>query len=356
MQFSQCWWQPVRPLPEGGVLVGEAHLPEDGALEAGALGRIGGRALQTLAHDYRAQVRAGYSPPLAALVCLHTQSLAALHGFFPLLRALDAHQRAEFEQRAARAAGLLDLRLYDQRWMGLRQTELPPDVAALVAGQLVEVFFFRPDLLDRLLEAPARIWLYLTRAAYQAHGGVGGGCYDPSCGAVLLELPRVYEGFYAPQPGVAPLLHELGHLLDCFDPLRCAQGRATGLYPGMRPADGRFARPEARAAFLRGKRLELERYQRRRDGRAAPDDPLPIGHPYVFQNDGEFLAGYLELFFRSPHAFAARNPDLYAGYVAWLGQDPRQVWERDFSFYLDENRRFYLDSGERPWPPGLTVL
>lgn len=355
MRFSECWWQPVRPAPDG-VLVGGAPLPASGVLDAGALGRIDGRALAALARDYRAHVREGYDPPLAALVCLRTQRLAALRGFFPLLRALDEHQRAEFEQQAARAAGALDLRLYEQHWLGPRQIELPPDAAALVAGQIVEVFFFRPDLLDRLLEAPARIWLYATRAAFQVHGGVGGGCYDPSCGAVRLELARVYEGFYSPRPGVAPLLHELGHLLDCFDPVRCVQGRATGLYPGMRPGDGVFETPEARAAFLRGKRLELERYRRRRDGRAAPGEPLPIGHPYVFQNDGEFLAGYLELFFRSPHAFAERNPDLHAGYAAWLGQDPRRVWDSDFSFYLDENRRFYLESGERPWPPGLTVL
>lgn len=355
MRFSECWWEPARPA-HAGLLVGGALLPAGQTLDAGALGRIEADVLCALARDYRAHARETYDPPLAALVCLHTQSLAALRGFFPLLRALDIHQRNEFEQRTARAAGLLDLRLYEQGWMGLRQTELSPDVAALVAGQVVEVFFFRPDLLDRLLEAPARIWLYLTHAAYQAHGGVGGGCYDPACGAVLLEQARVYEGFYAPWPGVAPLLHELGHLLDCFDPLACSQGRATGLYPGMRPSDGPFATPEARTAFLRGKRLELERYQRRREGRAAPDEPLPLGHPYVFQNDGEFLAGYLELFFRSPHAFAARNPDLYAGYVAWLGQDPRRLWEHDFRFYLDENQRFYLESGQRPWPPGLKVL
>jgi hypothetical protein len=279
-----------------------------------------------------------------------------MRGYFPLLRALDAAGLAGFETQTAAAAGRLDLRLFDEDDGGdLRETSVPRDAAYLVAGQIVEIFFFRQDILDRLLAARTRVWLYLTWAAYQAHGGVGGGCYNPGVGGIQLVLSRLYEGFSGPAPGVAPLLHEFGHLLDCFDVPGGAQGPATGLYPGLRAADGPLFTPEARAHFLRGKRLELERYNRRRDGAARPDDPLPIGHPYVFQNDGEFLAGYLELFFRNPHAFAQENPELYAGYATLFRQDSRRVWEADFPFYLRENRRFYLESGEQPWPPGLTL-
>jgi hypothetical protein len=105
--------------------------------------------------------------------------------------------------------------------------------------------------------------------------------------------------------------------------------------------------------FLKGKRLELERYNLLVDG-APPDDPLPIGHPYVFQNDTEFIAGYFEMFFRNPHYFAAQNPDLYQSFVDTFRQDPREVWGADFPYYVEQNRGFYL-SGKQPPKPGLTI-
>ncbi|HNP74617.1 MAG TPA: hypothetical protein PKK15_26085, partial [Kouleothrix sp.] len=128
----------------------------------------------------------------------------------------------------------------------------------------------------------------------------------------------------------------------------------VGLLPGMRPSDGACYTPRARELFLAGKRTELERYNRRRAG-ASGDADLPIGHPYVFQNDTEFIAGYLELFLRSPHAFAAMNPTLFGGLAALLGYDPRGAWAADFRFYIDENRRYYL-GGQQPPPAGLTPV
>jgi hypothetical protein len=32
----------------------------------------------------------------------------------------------------------------------------------------------------------------------------------------------------------------------------------------------------------------------------------------------------------------------------------RRGWERDFDFYINANREFYL-SGQQPWPPGITA-
>ena len=154
---------------------------------------------------------------------------------------------------------------------------------------------------------------------------------------------------------MAPFLHEFGHMLDFFDAGSGSVRRSEGLLPGLRPSDGAIYTPEARRLFLKGKRLELERYLHHHHTlRLPPGEPPPIGHPYVFQNDTEFIAGYLEMFFRNPHAFAEQNPDLYEGFMELFRQDPRRAWEHDFAYYIDENRRFYA-SGQRAWAPGLSV-
>jgi hypothetical protein len=202
--------------------------------------------------------------------------------------------------------------------------------------------------------SPRRIWLYTTPRAFTEGGGVAGGCYSPAKECLQLVLSRLYEGFYQPSPGVAPFLHEFGHMLDHFDAGSARQGPSNGLLPGMRPSDGAIYSPEARELFLRGKRLELKRYNHLLEGGSASGEELPIGHPYVFQNDTEFIAGYIEMFFRNPHYVARQNPDLFGGFASLLRQDPRQGWEADFPFYVEENRRFYLDGG-RPWPTRLTI-
>src|SRR6185503_5052686 len=144
-------------------------------------------------------------------------------------------------------------------------------------------------------------------------------------------------------------------MLDFFDAGPGRLGKeSSGFLPGLRPSDGALYRPRARESFVKGKRLERDRYLARYTGLANPADPLPIGHPYVFQNDTEFIAGYFEMFFRNPHYFAGSNPDLFNAFVEVFGYDTRRAWQRDFAFYVDENRKFYR-SGERPWPPGITV-
>ena len=224
----------------------------------------------------------------------------------------------------------------------------------MIAGHLAEIFFFRRDILDAFFKTEKRFWLYTTPRAYADHGGVAGGMFNSSNGAIQLVLNRLYEGFFAETPGVAPFLHELGHMLDHFQPSEESVSRSGGLLPGLHLMDGDLYSAEARLLFRKGKRIELERYLNWQRGTAKSDDPLPIGHPYVFQNDGEFIAGYFEMFFRNPHYFAELNPDLYAAFSNLFRQDPRTYWREDFLFYIQQNRDFYL-SGKRPPAPNLTI-
>ncbi len=341
---------------EEAVLIGDHHLPLDGAVDLGPpFGQLTARALAAAAARYDALTAGACSPQLAAVVYDLTGQPRALDPYHPLLRWLPAPEQAVFDQQ--RTALLSDphfaLRLIGEAGAD-RTPDLPPTVAALVAGHILETFFFRPDILRRLFSQPRRFHLYTTQRAYAQDGGLAGGQYHAQREAVQLVLARLFEGFYGDAPGVAPFLHEFGHLLDYFDPATGAmRPTSDGLLPGLRPTDGAVFTPAARAAFLRGKRLELQRYlacQPRQD----PPAVLPLGHPYVFQNDTEFCAGYFEMFFRNPHAFAAQNPELFDAYTCLLRQDPRPGWDHDFDFYLNANRAFYR-SGSALWPTHLTV-
>lgn len=261
-------------------------------------------------------------------------------GFDQLLRELAHHPN-------------FDLRLFGEARADLTE-QLPDSARYLVAGHIAETFFYRRDILARFFSAPRHFHLYTTARAYQHDGGNAGGQYHSEREAVQLVLARLFEGFNGPTPGVAPFLHEFGHMLDFFDPATGTMRRnSDGLLPGLRPTDGAVFTPRARELFIEGKRLELHRY-RIRYSRLDTRDPLPIGHPYVFQNDAEFCAGYFEMFFRNPHYMAEQNADLFNAYVELFGYDTCWGWEKDFDFYINANREFYL-SGQQPWPPGLTV-
>ena len=101
----------------------------------------------------------------------------------------------------------------------------------------------------------------------------------------------------------------------------------------MAVSGGKIFTPDARDAFVKGKQIEMERYERQVTN---PDglDPLPIGHPYVFQNNSEFIAGYLEMFFRNPHYFATQNPDLYSGFQLLFKQDNEAGITKYFTVHL----------------------
>jgi hypothetical protein len=352
MDFASVRHLPVVAAAQG-IQAREWQLRAGDLLDCGPdVGVLRGGELRAALEVYTHRSGGDYRPQLAALVFFATGQPRALDGYFPLTGALNATQIDDFHLLTANIAqhSNFDLRLLDERG---NTVDISADAAFLAAGQIAEIFFFRQDILERLLRSPRRIWLYTTPRAFAAGGGVAGGCYNGTHGCVQLLLARLYEGFYTPAPGVAPFLHEFGHMLDHFDAGRCEQGASAGLLPGMRAGDGAIFTPAARELFLRGKRLELERYLRLYDGAPADAAALPIGHPYVFQNDTEFIAGYVEMFFRNPHAFARQNPDLYAGFATLLRQDPRRAWEADFPFYVEENRRFYLGGG-RPSQPGLT--
>jgi hypothetical protein len=295
-----------------------------------------------------------WSPPLAAVLYRLTGQPAFLDRFFPLAGALDLAERAAFYEQVARVGRDpgLDLRLIGEDRADLT-ARLPEDARAIVASHLVEIFFYRRDLLASFLARPRHIFLYATPRAFAQDGGVAGGDYDPAQERLQLGLSRLYEGFYGEIPGVAPLIHELGHMLDCMVVGGGREERCAGLLPGMRPADGDLYTPRARSLFLAGKRLELERYRRRQRGDVS--DAPPVGHPYVFQTDGEFVAGFLELFFRTPHYLAGQNPALFDALAALFSQDPRRGRERDFAFYVDENRKAYAP-GHPPIPdPGIRI-
>ncbi|MBI1258909.1 MAG: hypothetical protein GC204_15675 [Chloroflexi bacterium] len=255
--------------------------------------------------------------------------------YFPLTSVLDAPAEADFQRLIAAITQSFNfnIRLIAESRHD-STSELPSDALYLVAGHIAEIFLYRRDLLDQFLSQRRGFFLYTTPQAYADDGGVAGGCYNPQRDAIQLVLSRLYEGFNSPTPGVAPFIHEFGHMLDH------ASG-SHGLIPGM---------DEFIDLFRRGKQLELERCEALRSGHG---ETYPIGHPYVFQNDGEFIAGYLEMFFRNPHYFAAQNPDLYQAFALCLKQDPRQYWKVDFPFYVQQNRDFY--ARQRPPKPGITL-
>jgi hypothetical protein len=354
LPFARSRNKRVNSTPLGLELDGQL-LPSDETVDFGK--PVGATSVRELARAAAAHTRltSVCHAQLAALAYA-AGAPRALDWYFPLTRALETDELAEFDQLLAdlvRHLGL-DVRLIGAGGADI-SAELPTDSRAIVAGHLAEIFFYRRDILDRFLSTPRHFRLYATTQAFKADGGVAGGDFSPEKECIQLLLSRLYEGFSGSTPGVAPFLHEFGHMLDFFDAGSGGIGRSEGLLPGLRPSDGMIYTPQARRLFLKGKRLELSRYLRHHDTLTLPPgEPPPIGHPYVFQNDTEFIAGYLEMFFRNPHAFAEQNPDLYEGFMELFRQDPRRAWEADFSYYIDENRRFYA-SGQRAWAPGLSV-
>jgi hypothetical protein len=319
-------------------------------------GRVPVEALARVAeHTARLTGNTG-QPQLAGLVFSATGHPRALDWYFPITQLLTGDALSGFDRLREDIAGhpAFDLRLVGDSRADLTAL-MPAESRGLVAGHLAETFYHRRDLLERFLSSPRHFLLYATPAAFKDDGGEAGGCFHADRECVQLVVSRLFEGYGGQTPGVAPFLHEFGHMLDFFD---AGAGRmsknSSGFLPGLRPGDGPLYRPRARELFVKGKRIERDRYLARYIGLVNPGDPLPIGHPYVFQNDTEFIAGYFEMFFRNPNYFGASNPDLFNAFVDVFGYDTRRAWPRDFPFYVEGNRQFYR-SGERPWEPGITV-
>jgi hypothetical protein len=352
--FQNLCFARVR-LNGAGLRVGDWELNAPENVNAAELGEVPVSGLMETASLYHRLSPGTVQPPLAALVFDVTRRFRALAHCFPIYNWLNSAQQLEFEtltQTISQHANF-GLQLLGPQRRALTQ-QCPPSTRFIVAAHLAETFFFRQDILARLLSRPRHFLLYTTPEAYKADDGLAGGQYHSEREAIQLVWSRLFEGFYSPTPGVAPFLHEFGHLLDFFEPRTGYMRRESdGLLPGLRKTDGEIFTPRARELFLRGKQIELARYQAVLNGEAS--GVLPIGHPYVFQNDTEFCAGYFEMFFRNPHYMAALNPHLHNAYKTLLGYDAREVWEQDFDFYIIANREFYL-SGQTPWPTHLTIL
>lgn len=297
----------------------------------------------------------GFSPQFAAIVYDAVGDSSAMSMYFPILEALNDLETADFHDRinGLMKSPNLDLRVHrDNQSLA----DMPPSsIGYIVVGHIVEVFFWRPDLLRCLFLTPRRFDIYMAGRTYAQDGGVAGGCYDPRTESIKLVASRLFEGFFTSRPGVAPFIHEFGHMLDHFDVKSASMKSPNGLFPGMAESDGSLFSYEAQEAFLRGKRLELTRY-RQAQAQYPNKEDIPIGHPYVFQNDGEFLAGYLEMFFRNPNYFHNQNPTLYAGFQMLFQQDPRDYMREDFMHYVNENQAVYLGHRNGIQPPGLKVL
>ncbi len=336
--------------------IGNVQVATDEVLEfAAPIGVVQAADLALVVEDYARLTHETCRPQLAAFVFLLTDQPAALDRYFPITSTLAGEQHTAFYQlvREIIAHPGFDLRLFAEQQEDITHA-MSADIAHMVAGQLAELFFARRDILECLLSSPRHIWLYTTPQAFKDGGGVAGGCYNPGKQSLQLTVSRLYEGFKGRTPGVAPFLHEFGHMLDYFDAGSQQMTRSSGFLPGLRPSDGAVYSSHARALFCKGKQIELERYLRFSAGEASANDPVPIGHPYVFQNDSEFIAGYLEMFFRNPNYFEQQNSDLYNSFAELFQQDPRQYWQADFPFYVRENQKFYR-SGQQPREPGIHV-
>jgi hypothetical protein len=354
IDFNQIRNQHVR-IQNNQVEVGNFRLPfgevfqfdpSIGAVSAGSIAAASGQFLRLIG-DCPVQ--------LGMLVFTVIGRRRALNLYFPLIKMLTEPEIDQFYQFVDSIAAHpnFDLKLIGEN-RGDITAQMPSGIRLLVAGHIAEIFFRRRDILERFLAAPRHIRLYTSARAFEQDGGVGGGDYNPPRQSLQLPLVRLLEGFFGETAGVCPFLHEFGHMLDFFDAGSGKMGQSKGLLPGLSRRDGSIFSPRARRLFLSGKRLELDRYLSRYQGRVKAADPLPIGNPYVFQNDSEFIAGYLEMFFRSPNYFAAQNQDLFAAFMELFGYDPRNAWKQDFPFYVNENRKFYL--GQRPAnAPHLTI-
>jgi hypothetical protein len=344
------------PQAHGSALViGPSQYARDQSLHLRGMALVAVAALAEWTSRYAMLTGSANPAQLPAILFDATGDPWPLVHFFPLARALSEAQRADFFAQVAALSvhPHLDLRLIGERQQDLT-AQLPPSARWLVAGHIVEILGQRRDILDAFLAEPRHIRLYTAPAAFADDGGVAGGDYDPAHERIQLGLSRLFEGFAGPMPGVAPFVHELGHMLDAFDPASGHMGLGRGLLPGLSASDGPLFDAEARRLFVAGKALEAQRYAARVRGGASAE-PLPLGHPYVFQNDGEFIAGYLELYFRTPNRFFQLNSQLAAAFAQLLRRDPRPTWPEDFAFYVTENEAAYSRGRGAPAPAGISV-
>lgn len=320
------------------VKLGAHHCPPSTIVE-GSHWQLSVQAIQQYLATNRQAYGEPFAVPVAAVVFDITHELEALGHFLPLIHILDSQQRTAFLVRLN--ALLRDPRLRMRGHRGHDVVALPLSARALIAGQILMCFFYRPDVITMLLSTSPTFDVFARSADYARSGGVGGGCYAVRPHQIMLHLPRLYEGFFQQPPGVCPLLHEFGHMLDGTSMRLLQYAECRGELPGMSSSQLHL--------FATAKAAEHACYLAHYHGRAPADGSHPLGHPYVFQTDGEFLAGYWEMFWRNPHSMADTCPALFAAWCDYTQCDPRAALAHDYMGYVDGNRAFYR-SGERPWP------
>lgn len=326
MNFLQVRNQPVR-INHQHLEVGDTRFRFDDQFDfEDSLGAVPVQSIFQAGEQFIQLTHENFPLQFGVLVFTATANPRALDFYFPITQMLTESEIDQFYQLTQ---SIIEHEHFDLQLIGEHRanltTQMPRGVRQVVAGQVAEVFFFRRDFLEQFLATPRHIQLYTSSRAFEQDGGAAGGDYNPQRESIQLVLTRLFEGFFGETAGVCPFLHELGHMLDHFDVATGRMGKVEGLLPGLSPRDGVFFNAHARKLFISGKRRELERYLACFQRGAKASDLLPIGHPYVFQNDGEFIAGYFEMFFRNPNYFASQNQDLYSVFVELFGYDPRKA-------------------------------
>ena len=237
----------ARAVPQavaGGLSLGGVFLPDDVIVAPFGHVRAMVRDISGWAARYRELLGRDNPAQLAALLFDATGDPWSLAHYFPAVMVLaDVERAALFGQIAATAHHPhLDLRLIGEGRKDLTG-QLPASARWIVAGHLVEVLGQRPDILAAFLGAPRHLRLYTSARAFADDGGIAGGDYDPTRERIQLGLERVFEGFGGARPGVAPFLHELGHMLDAYDVESGTMARGRGLLPGLDPRDGALFTP-----------------------------------------------------------------------------------------------------------------
>jgi hypothetical protein len=280
--------------------------------------------------------------PLSGLVFQVSKELTSLGHFFPLIRTLDSAERTEFRTRLNTLLQSTDITITYATSTGNRTP--PLIMRVLVLGQIVSCFWGRTEIIDALCRTKPSVAIFADRQHYERAGGVGGGCYLPHEHRIMIEASRLFEGFYTPIPNVSPFLHEFGHMLDGTHMRLNQLPHCQGRMPLMRDVDVLL--------WQKAKKHEFQCYTAWYHQRPPSNGQMPIGHPYVFQNDGEFLAGHWEMFWRNPHAMAQMTPHLFAAFMNYVNQDPRESLSQDYMGYIEGNRAFY-QSGQQPWPTSM---
>ena len=169
------------------------------------------RTIRQAAATLQAQLGVTLALPLSYAAYVATTELSALAPMFPLIRALDSAGRHSWMQHFR--ALMHDSRL-SITWTTASTQTAPHGLRAVIVGHIVSCFVQRPDILTALLQTRPIFALFRDQRAYESAGGVSGGCYVEQTHTIMLVASRLFEGYWQPIPGVCPLLHEFGHMLD----------------------------------------------------------------------------------------------------------------------------------------------